>query len=264
MNSLLSKVILTGALFLGATSSFGAAFKVKMFDQQFRGENTIKLKQLLKDQHPGLNLNRHKLSVVMLDAKSKRGNGHVKLMVGGVMADSDMIDGREYDFNDRHRSTFDTVSLINTTGVKGAWQLQTKGNIKVRSISVLTTEISKPRPRPTPRPVGPFFTSFGEKKVDKFIVDTDTFYVNEYDVEAIRISAKDASLEVEAVHVHFDNGRVLTVREFTGYLREGSERTHYFRTRHGANIDKVVVHATSSNLIGSRGKVVLELGKEKF
>jgi len=264
MNSLLSKIVVTGALVLGTSVAFGAQFKIKMYDKHFKGENTIALKQLIKEQHPGVNLSKQKINIVTMKAKSKRGNGKVRLMVNGYELDREVIDGREYDFQSSHRSTFDYIVMTAIGAQKGNWKLGLKGNIKVRNIEVTTTKIA-PTPRPRPVPTQPFFQSFGSKKVDKFIVDTDSFYVNEYDVEAIRISAKGSNLEIESVRVFLDNGRVLDMGEFRGYLREGSQITHYFRTRRaGVNIDKVVINATSTNLIGSRGEVQLELGQEKF
>ena len=263
MKSLLSKVVLTGALFLTSNIVFGANFKIKMFDQHFKNESTINLKRLIKDQYPGVNLAKHDLTLVTMKAKSRKGNGKVRLLVNGYELDRERIGGSEYDFNDSHRSTFDYVILTPLGAEKGAWKLGLKGNIKVRNIEIATKE-RRPAPRPRPIPTAPFFTSFGEKKVDKFIVDTDTFYVNEYNVEAIRISAIGGGLDIETVEVYLDNGRILDMGQLRGYLSKGSDRTHYFRGRRGANIDKVVVHATSSSLIGSRAKVKLELGQEKF
>ncbi|EQC51769.1 hypothetical protein [Bacteriovorax sp. DB6_IX] len=257
MNSVLNKVILTAALVLGTNQVFGANFRIKMHDQQFRGENTLHLKQLIKDQHPGAQLGNQRINLVQLTAKSKNGNGRVKLLVDGMVEDADRVDGREYDFHDAHRSTFDYVVLTSINTQRGPWHLDLKGNIKVRTIEVSTTDL---RPAPRPRPIEPFFKSFGTKKVDKFIVDTDTFYVSEGGVEAIRLVAVGGGLEIEAVKVYLDNGRVLDMGSLRGYLSEGQELTHHFRTRHGAGINKVVVNATSTSIIGSRSKVELQLG----
>lgn len=263
MKSVVSKLVLASALLLGANSSFAERFKINMHNKHLKGENVIKLKQLIKSQHPGARLADQRINIVEVKAKSRGGNGKVKLLVNGFAQDSDTIDGRQYDFNDGHRSTFSKSILVSTSSERGAWNLKLKGNIKLRNIIVTTSSV-RPAPRPRPIPSGPFFVSAGSKKVDKFIVDTDRFYVHANNIEAIKISAKRANLEIESVKVHFDNGRVLTIRDFAGYLRKGSSLTHNFRTRHGANIDQVEVNATSTNLIGSRGEIVLELGKDKF
>ena len=64
----------------------------------FRGENTIGLKRMLRDQY-GINSKRFDLRKVVLVAKSARGRGLAYLTVGDASSFEESIDGNRYDFD---------------------------------------------------------------------------------------------------------------------------------------------------------------------
>jgi hypothetical protein len=107
-------------------------------NQQFRGQNVLKLKQLLKQQQPGTMPKDMQLVAVKIIAKSKKGQGKATLVVGQEQGYSETIYGNPYDFHDDSQYTYDRVKLSNPSyDSQGKWQVKLQGNIKVKRVVLI-------------------------------------------------------------------------------------------------------------------------------
>ena len=228
-------------------------------DQHFVGRDSVLyLKREIMNQHPYMSLQDYDLEGVTLVAKSKMGRGQAELMVGNSSQDRGTIGGDPRDFQSAMEYTFDRVQLNNYSGRdNGAWQIHMDGNIKVRSVIVyLQREFSRP-PHP-PRPPRLTTVELGTDKADKVIEDRESFSANQHNVGEIIIQGRDEVVDIREVVVVFGNGDHQRMWELEGYVRDcESRRAQLYGLR---NVQRVIVTATSPNLIGSRGKYAVLLG----
>lgn len=126
---------------------------LRFHDDQFRGQNTLYLKREIRNQHPRVRVRDLKLESVRLVAKSKLGRGTATLNVGGRSSYAETINGSQYDFDSSDRWTFDRVDLYPSgRRTSGAWQIDLRGNIKVREVVLFVRDNGSYNPRPNPRP----------------------------------------------------------------------------------------------------------------
>lgn len=110
-------------------------------DQHLRGQGLIKIKQELKAQYGHLDLQNMQLESVRLVAKSKQGRGEATLIVGQSASYPAVVGGSPYDFHNDRGYTFSRISMMNPNrSSQGKWQIQTKGNIKVKKIVVMVSQ----------------------------------------------------------------------------------------------------------------------------
>lgn len=110
--------------------------ELQLYDQQFKQKSAIPLKQLIKQQFPGLPFQSQQLAKVVLVAKSKQGGAQAALQVGQADTRVQIIDGNPFDFqkpNKYQRYTFKNPALQST----GAWKIQLQGNVKVRKVVIV-------------------------------------------------------------------------------------------------------------------------------
>jgi len=111
--------------------------KVINYDgEQFRGRNTLYLKRALKEQFPGINLRNKKLQAVVVMAKSRMGRGEATLTVGQQDSYPQTVPGSPNTFRDYAGYTYSRIKFRNTGGSRGVWQVQLRGNIKVKNVIV--------------------------------------------------------------------------------------------------------------------------------
>lgn len=138
MKKLTAKLCLSLMLTTLALSAFGRNITqtINMYDDEFFKGDVIKLKQLLKDEHPGLRLNKMKIKKIDLVAKSRRGRGKVKFIIGDF-TEIIPVYGTPRSFDNPNRRTFDhvTVRIPNFVN-QGTWQIKVKGNLIVRRINI--------------------------------------------------------------------------------------------------------------------------------
>jgi hypothetical protein len=120
--------------------------KIPMHGEQFKGQNTIRLKQEIKRVNPDLNLRRADLVEVKLVAKSKKGRGTVYLTEGDYVSRTKQVYGTPDMFH--AGGGYERIFLMAPRQEQGAWQLHLRGNIKVRRI-VATLEVRNHRPKVT-------------------------------------------------------------------------------------------------------------------
>ncbi len=110
---------------------------LRLGDAHYRGQNTIRLKQELRNQYPHLRLRGADLVRVRVVGKSRRGGGTAALHVGGIEVDRAGLAGRPVDFHNDQGHTFSRVDLMNNYDSRGAWQLKLRGNNKIRRVVVI-------------------------------------------------------------------------------------------------------------------------------
>ena len=228
-------------------------------DQHFRGSgNVLMLKREIKNMYPRMNLQNFSLESVRLVAKSKMGRGQAELVVGRSSQDRRTIGGSPRDFQSARPYTFDRIDLYNyDSRAQGRWQIHLNGNIKVRKV-VVFLQRERVRPPVPPRPPRVSIIEIGTDKADKVIADRESFRANQGNVSQIILEGRNEVVDIKEVVVVFGNGEHRQMYELTGYLRDGeSRRAQLYNLR---NVQKVIVTATSPQLIGSRGKYAVKLG----
>ena len=131
-----TKEISVGLLLLSSVSAFaqGRQLEINFGGQEFRGQTTLRIKQELKRNYPNLNLDRAELERVILVAKSKQGNAQARLVVGRFDSRSEQIDGNPFDYN--HNGSFNRIPFEAPNRGNGVWQIEMRGNVKVKKILV--------------------------------------------------------------------------------------------------------------------------------
>lgn len=129
---------------------------IPMYGQHTRGQSVLKIKQLIKQQRPNIDLSQMKLKKVTLVAKSKQGRGQATLVTGQSAGYPATVYGSPRGFHSNAPRTYSEVSLRNTSGSsQGRWQVELRGNIKVDEIVVTMKKMGRGQapswPVPTPR-----------------------------------------------------------------------------------------------------------------
>ena len=147
MKTLITLITVVASLSAFAQRGQNRRFEIPMYGEQFKGQNTIYIKQELKKQFPRLKIAKWDLKRVVLVAKSKKGQGKAYLQVGRFDSRTEFIDGNRFDFQDRgyfHRIPFEAPRRDN-----GKWQIHLKGNVKVKKIVVVAKKDQPARPHVT-------------------------------------------------------------------------------------------------------------------
>lgn len=221
---------------------------LQMKDVHLQGQNEIKLKQELKEQHR-VDPSDLLLEKVIVFAKSRQGNGHVTLTVGSDRSLREVVDGRPYDFQDNNIDTYSKIVLENPArNSAGAWQLELQGNIKIKRIALV---VERKKPTPISR-----VKLLKEFQVSKFFESSEEIEVHGQRVTSLRLEADRADVSVKEVRVLFGNGEVVRARELEGNLKEG--RSKELTLHNARNIKAIKVTAVSNNITGSRGTLKLE------
>lgn len=130
------------------------------YGQHLRGFNVLKLKQMIKQQRPGMNLQMAQLQKVTLIAKSKAGMGQATLIVGQTASYPATITGNPRMFHSNAPRSFSQVTLLNPAPYKtgGRWQVELQGNIKVDQVIITLKgpgHVNPRVPRTPRRPIRP-------------------------------------------------------------------------------------------------------------
>lgn len=101
-----------------------------------QGQDTIKLKQKLKQQHH-VDLRDAELLSVMMVAKTRKGSGKAHLVVGQNTTGKQVFGGTAANFKSTSDKTYDRHLFLNPKdNSKGRWQIKLKGNFMVRQMVV--------------------------------------------------------------------------------------------------------------------------------
>lgn len=123
------------------TQAYPKQETIYMRGAEYNAFSTFKLKQLIKQNNPRVDLEQADIVSVTLMAKSKFGNGQASLKVGQSITYPTTIPGNPREFNVTASRSFTPVQLFNNTGgSQGVWQVELQGNIKVDYIVVTYKE----------------------------------------------------------------------------------------------------------------------------
>ena len=113
----------------------------------------FKLKQLVKAYYPKLNLSNFELESVRLVAKSRNGKGTAALSIGIRSSDAQQLAGTPSDFASEQARTYDRMTFVNPkNNSNGNWQIDLKGNIKVKKIVLNLERVGSTQPTPPTTP----------------------------------------------------------------------------------------------------------------
>ncbi len=124
------------------------SYDLDFYDEEFNGENVLRLKQRLADEYPELDVRELELESVTLVAKTRYGRGQARLIVGQDETRWVRVAGNPGDFDNPSRRTFshEVFDAPYQADSRGVWQMELNGNFKVRSVVLNVLE-----PRRTPR-----------------------------------------------------------------------------------------------------------------
>jgi|GEM_PF-3123098 len=116
-----------------------------------QGEDTVALKALLQQAYGQIDFRNLDLKKVIVQAKSRAGQGQIALLTGQELSYSQTISGNRFEYERRgvgfNRYVFDSRG----PEPRGVWQLKLQGNIKISRIVVVVSEAySRPIPQPAP------------------------------------------------------------------------------------------------------------------
>lgn len=105
-------------------------------DQLFAGNNTLFLKREL--QQMGYDVRGAELSRVVLVAKSRAGRGQATLVAGRKFASTKVVEQAQggLDFQSDRPVSYNRIRWNPNVDVRGAWQIELNGRIKVKAVIV--------------------------------------------------------------------------------------------------------------------------------
>ncbi len=121
------------------TSALAGTRLVIDYDQlHVRGRNMVlPLRRHIRERFPDIDLGDYDLARVKLVAKSRKGRGRGRLLVGSWDSHGQRIGGQPRDFHKKGRSTYDKMVFHNEAdSSRGRWQLRLDGNIKIKRVVV--------------------------------------------------------------------------------------------------------------------------------
>ena len=102
-----------------------------------QGQDTIRIKRQLRLQYPGIELQNVDLLSVMMVAKTRKGQGKARLLVGQNGTAKQVFGGNVATFKSTGEKTFDRHLFLNPkNNSNGRWQMKLQGNFIVRQIVV--------------------------------------------------------------------------------------------------------------------------------
>ncbi|MEM7645471.1 MAG: hypothetical protein AAF203_01065 [Pseudomonadota bacterium] len=124
---------------MSATGFAGDFYVLEMDNIQMKagqGDDTIRIKRLMRQQHSGVDVRSSDLLSVMMVAKTRRGRGSAQLVVGQGSSAAENFGGTPADFQSHGETTFDRHLFVNKGDSAGKWQMKLKGNFIVSQIVV--------------------------------------------------------------------------------------------------------------------------------
>ncbi len=227
-------------------------------NSQSSGQEVIRLKQLIQQQHPRANLANVQIQSVEVQAKSRQGQAMMRLNIGGTYSAAQNIDGNPQTFNSDLPRTFSRLNFQAPprANQNGVWQLEMQGQIKVARI-VVSLSTQRVPPAPTPALVT---QNLGSYRFNKIIEGVERVSVNKNNLKTIELTSVKNSIEIFEVRALLADGSEVYLDELIGSYRTGTKRTIRFDALRGERVRSIVIRAVTSNLIGSRGEIEVRIG----
>ena len=111
---------------------------------------------------------------------------------------------------------------------------------------------------------GPKYTArwenMGTNRVQKFINEEIVIRTYGQMVNEIVLGAVENSVQINSATAYLTNGEVIELRQATGYIHENRRFRVQLDYSYSRSVQKIVLNATSPNLVGSRGQVSILVG----
>ncbi|EQC45568.1 hypothetical protein [Bacteriovorax sp. Seq25_V] len=255
MKKNLSVVLLS--LLCAQTFAMKKSHTTHLYEAEFRDFGQIGIKRILRDDLSRSELAQWSINTVEVRAKSIDDQGQLKLVSGRGELESRSLVGNADSYHTRNTG-FSYTNFFVPSHAKGdgALKLITLGDIKIDSITVGLEATPSYDFRNTSQL---HFTDETSFKVSKVVGSSETIRVNG-PVDGIRLVGEKEKVSVTSVTLHFADGERIELTELDGRLKPGQAVA--FRLAHELDkpLDKIVVSGVSSGLIGSRGKIRVQLG----
>lgn len=250
---------LVAVLFLSVglnTHALTKRHSVNFYGAEFHGFEQIGLKRLLRDDLDRRELAMWDIDSLSIDIKSFDDKGQLKVVSGAREIFSSSVVGTADNFASS-TSGFTTkfTSIPSYAKRDGALKLILLGDLKLSKVDT----VLKATPSYDFRNVSQL--SFSEEKkfkVNKIIGSSETVRPNG-PVDGIRLVGLKEKVNVTSVKIVFFDGETIEIDELEGRLSSNESRS--FRLAHELDkpVDKIIVSAVSSKLIGGRGELRVDL-----
>lgn len=101
---------------------------------------------------------------------------------------------------------------------------------------------------------------FGTTKIEKIFGETVTVRVNSLLVNEILLRATSSDIRIQRVEVTLSNGQIYNLPYQAGTLNENREVRLRLNSSYSVRVSRIEIEATSSGLLGSRGRLQVLLG----
>ncbi len=101
---------------------------------------------------------------------------------------------------------------------------------------------------------------FGSSKIEKIIGETVTIRPSNVLVNEILLRATSSDIRIERVAITLTNGQTYNLPYQAGTLRENQEVRLRLNSSYSVRVTRIEIEATSSSLLGSRGRLQVLLG----
>jgi hypothetical protein len=219
-----------------------------------RSNGTLFLKHEIQRRHPHLALDQIELEIVTVVGNSearRASSSTLTLVVGGRVQDSARLGLQGQ--NRRHADVAELfVRDVRASAGRGVtWQVEFDAATRVDQVVVQYTIERRPPPVR--------LRSLGILKAHKAIILPVTLNVND-EINTLHIRGVNRTVNIERIEATLHNGRRILLN-LRGSVRPDQVLKENFR--HGLDIQSIEIHATSMELIGSRGEYEVLVGSAR-
>ena len=100
----------------------------------------------------------------------------------------------------------------------------------------------------------------GTLRLPKLLQQDFTVNLNGAYVTEIDLSAMDNSVNIGSIEIQLSNGQILNANRATGTLRQGQRFGFRLDRYYSLPVDRIIIRASSPNLIGSRASLTMNVG----
>lgn len=237
-------------------------FELRPDQFMYRGQNTLRIMQMLNQEYPRRNFQNFDIKAVVLFAKSARGFGEATLIKGrDYVSSPETIPGNRYDF--RNYGNFHRIALKVPQRAHGRrLQVDLRGRIKIDRIVVRAVRKGHGGGGHGGGHGRLQYKQVDSFKAEKFIALPQTIRVRERDVQAIKLEADKNPVDITSAVVVYGNGDREHLTELEGPLRDGGQKVAKLGSRRrGETVRRLEITSTSLLPWGSRGVVKVSIGK---
>jgi hypothetical protein len=253
MKKCFSQILLAtlSLLFTLTTYAYEERIDLRIGSELVRNER-FDLQNEIYRARPDIRLHNYSLEMVEITAKSQHGRGEAALLIDGRAVDTQFVDGSPRDFDNPDYRTYRDYRLSTRGNDRGSWELDFRGNFKVRYLTITLRDNFPPPPPPR----GEWIQVGQEVKAPKLIALETTYYPGRRAISEIRIFCSQETVNIIEAYYVTSSGQMQPLRELQGFIDASQSITARLNRDY---IDKIVIKATSPGLNGSRGAYTVEV-----